>query len=793
MGSETESKRRLAGTKCRPPPSVQFDVISAYSRSRRPGKDALRSAVVLPSGQIDAERADRRQPERTFRHPRIAVRGNVHEPPGADRNDRNRLPAARRGPQRGRLVGIARQWRRCHHRDAAITWRLQAKFHSDPARPGRSPAASGGSSTASTASTRSSSASRRARRSRIDPQQRLLSRWPGRRSRTPGIAPARAGGSRDRRLRRQLGASDYGQRSIDAASRTTIDALHRAPAASLMHRRRTASRTSSTCSGPSFAVDTACSSSLVAVHLACQSLRRGECDARARRRREPDADPEHVASAVARRRCSRPTAAARPSTRAPTATCAARAAASSCSSRSSRRAGATATASTRVIRGTRGQPGRPHQRAHRAERRAQEAVHARGARAARRRPADASATSRRTAPARRSAIRSRRARSARVLGAGAHRRRRAASIGSVKTNIGHLESAAGIAGLIKAALALSTGRSRRPASSRRRNPDIAFDDLRLHVPRGTSGRWPETGPPPRAGVNSFGFGGTNAHAILEAPPAPARRRPQRSKRRRPARCCCLCRRAATATILTSPAATARHIDDPRGLANAALPDLCFSAATRRSHHDFRLALVAHNEAELAEQLDAFLAGEAGPVPPPAGSSMRRATCRSSCAPGMGQQWWAMGRELLAAGAGVPRAVEAVRRDLRRSFGGRSLLDKLTADEATSEVQHRHRPAGDIRTAGWPRGAMAAPGASSPQPSSATAPARSRRPTSPARCRSRTQLCVTFHRSRLQYRTAGQGGMLAVGISREEAERLARLSRHHLARRRQQRPLGYAVG
>ena len=96
-------------------------------------------------------------------------------------------------------------------------------------------------------------------------------------------------------------------------------------------------------------------------------------------------------------------------------------------------------------------------------------------------------------------------------------------VGSVKTNIGHLEAAAGIAGLIKATLALHHRHVPSNLNFESPNPEIDFDGLKLQV--ASSDRpWPDNGHPPRAGVNSFGFGGTNAHAVLEAAPAEAVRR-----------------------------------------------------------------------------------------------------------------------------------------------------------------------------------------------------------------------------------------------------------------------------
>jgi phthiocerol/phenolphthiocerol synthesis type-I polyketide synthase A len=112
---------------------------------------------------------------------------------------------------------------------------------------------------------------------------------------------------------------------------------------------------------------------------------------------------------------------------------------------------------------------------------------------------------------------------ARALGAVVGRGRPAEApllIGSVKTNVGHLEAAAGIAGFLKAVLAIRFGHLPATLGFSTPNPHIPFEDLGLAVV-GQAMAWPQTGRPRRAGVSSFGFGGTNAHVVIEQAPEPA--------------------------------------------------------------------------------------------------------------------------------------------------------------------------------------------------------------------------------------------------------------------------------
>ncbi|KAA1251687.1 acyltransferase domain-containing protein [Mycobacterium simiae] len=87
-------------------------------------------------------------------------------------------------------------------------------------------------------------------------------------------------------------------------------------------------------------------------------------------------------------------------------------------------------------------------------------------------------------------------------------------IGAVKTNLGHTEAAAGIAGFIKTVLAVQQGQIPPNQHFESPNPHIPFADLRMKVVDALS-EWPDTGHPRRAGVSSFGFGGTNAHVVIE--------------------------------------------------------------------------------------------------------------------------------------------------------------------------------------------------------------------------------------------------------------------------------------
>jgi len=100
------------------------------------------------------------------------------------------------------------------------------------------------------------------------------------------------------------------------------------------------------------------------------------------------------------------------------------------------------------------------------------------------------------------------------------------ALGSVKTNVGHLDTAAGMAGLIKTSLRLRHRTLVPSLNFRTPNPDIDFVDGPFRVNTELA-KWPANDGPRRAGVSSFGVGGTNAHAILEEPPPPPSPAPAR--------------------------------------------------------------------------------------------------------------------------------------------------------------------------------------------------------------------------------------------------------------------------
>ena len=211
-------------------------------------------------------------------------------------------------------------------------------------------------------------------------------------------------------------------------------------------------------------------------------------------------------------------------------------------------------------------------------------------------------------------------------------------VGSVKTNIGHLESGAGVAGVIKTALTLHHGEIPPNLHCETLNPRIDFDALKLEVVRRTT-RYRDDGTGVFAGVNSFGFGGANAHAVLgSAPREPAdTNNPEfRSEGRdeRPARPSCANRargpraptrqpcsyepspqgRQTELLVLSARCAgslrqlAARYASRLRAADAPELADVCHTAATRRTHHAHRLAMLGTDKAEMAARLDAFAEG-----------------------------------------------------------------------------------------------------------------------------------------------------------------------------------------
>jgi|GEM_PF-811633 len=183
-------------------------------------------------------------------------------------------------------------------------------------------------------------------------------------------------------------------------------------------------------------------------------------------------------------------------------------------------------------------------------------------------------------------------------------RRQFCAIGSVKTNIGHMDNGAGLAGLAKVVLAM---RHRLlPASLHFRFPNrnIDFAASPVYV-NDTARPWqPEDGQPLRAGVSSFGLSGTNCHVIVESPPP---RQGTRGDARGP---WLLPLSAASRPALERLVAAWRRHLRHLGDADAAPADLCFTAGAGRRHHGERLVLRFDDVGQLRLLLDAVADGRA---------------------------------------------------------------------------------------------------------------------------------------------------------------------------------------
>lgn len=249
------------------------------------------------------------------------------------------------------------------------------------------------------------------------------------------------------------------------------------------------------------------------------------------------------------------------------------------------------------------------------------------------------------------------------------------AIGSVKTNIGHTDAAAGVAGLIKALLALQHGVLPPSLHFERPNPNIDFENSPFYV--NTSLRqWPRGETPRRAGVSSFGLGGTNAHVVLEeapAPPPPGESRPWQL----------LVLSARTRDALENAAARLReHLRQRPGLDAA---DVAYTLQVGRKRFPHRRFAVCQ---DLADAVSTLEAGEPGRVLTGFEESKGRPVVFMF--PGQGAQHVNMGRELYESEPGfraqVDRCAEGLMPHLGRDL--RRLLYPSGSEEASAADQLR---------------------------------------------------------------------------------------------------------
>ncbi len=222
------------------------------------------------------------------------------------------------------------------------------------------------------------------------------------------------------------------------------------------------------------------------------------------------------------------------------------------------------------------------------------------------------------------------------------------ALGAVKTNMGHLEAAAGVAGFIKTVLTLQRGKIAPNLNFEKWNPQIDPKPTRLFVPTAAA-EWPKSEHPRRGAVSSFGMGGTNAHIVLEQGPEPV-----------PA----AADTGGVVTLVVSGRTPARLAASAASLADwlegdgaaAPLADVAYTVNHHRSRHQTIATVCARTHAEAVTGLRALADGR--PAPGVAGA--RDAKVGSGTVflySGQGAQWAGMGKALLAEEPAFAAAVD----------------------------------------------------------------------------------------------------------------------------------------
>ena len=333
-------------------------------------------------------------------------------------------------------------------------------------------------------------------------------------------------------------------------------------------------------------------------------------------------------------------------------------------------------------------------------------------------------------------------------------------IGSVKTNVGHLESASGLAGLLKAVLVLEQRSIPPNLHFETPNPLLPLD--KITVPTALTPLPNGNGRGPLVAVNSFGFGGANAHALLAA--APDHTSVPHDKPRDDGPCLFPLSARSPGALADYAEAYAAMLPDEETAPAFTLREFSAAAALGKSHHPLRHSLVADSLAHLRTQLLQVRQSASQPAPAAARPKIAFVFC------GQGPQWWAMGRQLYERDPIVREMWERCDAVCQK-LGGPKLLEALLATEEDSPFARTDftQPALFALQAGlverwraWGIEADANLGHSVGEAAAAWASGI-------------FDLEEIFHviltRSHWQAKMHGRGRMLAAGVSAEEAEPL----------------------
>lgn len=253
-------------------------------------------------------------------------------------------------------------------------------------------------------------------------------------------------------------------------------------------------------------------------------------------------------------------------------------------------------------------------------------------------------------------------------------------VGAGKTNIGHLEAAAGIAGLIKAALVVESGLIPRNLNFKTLNPLI--DSARWPIELPITARDWVTQAPRLAGVNSFGFGGTNAHVILGQPPESG----LDNESEAPAEPHLLCLSARTENSLRKLAGRyAAAFDPSAGVQPRRIGDICFSAFVGRDHFPHRATVVASNAQGFSEALSAVRESVRHPAAAVAKVRTRHAPRIAFLFTGQGSLYHAAGRGLFEAHPVFRKTLQSCTEILRHLLS-RPLTEVLYAPRPDADLQ-----------------------------------------------------------------------------------------------------------